>query len=69
MASLRRVQKACDQYGLCIVRRPLSYRWAVFRPLTPDTITFVDIRDITDGDIERVVMSWALADLFNTPSL
>ena len=65
---MRRVQKECDLYGLCIVQCLLSYRWAVFRPLTPDTITFVDIRDITYEEIEHVVMSWALSDLFNNPS-
>ena len=70
MASLKRVRAACNRHGLNICRRPSSlYTWAVFRPLTPNTITLVDIRDISDGDVERVVMSWALTDLFDTPSL
>lgn len=69
MASLKKMQEVCYQYGLCIERRPLSYRCAVFRPLTPNTITLVDIRDISDSDVEGVVITWALTELFDTPSL
>jgi hypothetical protein len=64
VASLKRVQAACEQYGLRVTRRPLHNRWAVYRPMTEKTIAVVDIRDIAYDEVEELVTQWMLADLF-----
>lgn len=67
MASLRRVQEACDSYGLLVARRKWPpYQWAVFRPLSRHDVAVVDIRRIPSNEVDDLVTSWALSDAFES---
>jgi hypothetical protein len=63
MCKISLILKACTAHGLAVEWRPYSHCYAVFRPLTPQTICLFDAIDVVDP--ESAAMEWAMMDMFN----
>jgi hypothetical protein len=64
MASIKRVQKACEPYGLSISPRT-GHLFAVFRPMTGGTISLFDPWDVVDPEL--AAMEWSVEEIFTDP--
>jgi hypothetical protein len=63
MANIKLIMGACKAHGLAVEWRPHSLCYAVFRPLSPNTICLFDAIDVEDP--ESAAMEWAMMGMFD----
>jgi hypothetical protein len=65
MADIKLIREACGAHGLSVEWRPAGRCWAVFRPLTANTICLFDAIDVVDPEL--AAMEWAMREMFDVP--
>jgi hypothetical protein len=64
MAYINHIREACWAHGLEVVWRPAGRCWAVFRPLTANTICLFEAIDVVDPEL--AAMEWAMMEMYGT---